>query len=127
MTPQFKTETGHEYREYTAFARYEAPCGITWIPLLVGEHRVQWFADSRVREMFITQYEYTCAEPPPVQGCELPPPMLIFPMPVLYPRDVFLGIANGILEMAKRAVEDRIAMQRLVTIEFADGQLPKAA
>ena len=44
------------YPEYTKLSRYHAPCGITWIPLLVGEKKVQSFADSTLREVVAVQH-----------------------------------------------------------------------
>lgn len=51
-----------------------------------------------------------------VHTCEQAP-MHIFPMPAMYPRDVFLGIANGILERAKGQV--------VINLAVADSQLPE--
>ena len=102
------------YPEYTKFARYQS-C-VTWVPLLVSENRVRFFALSTLEEVkaarvpFMTDMIFTCAEPPPLQGCDLPPPMHIFPMPDMYPKAVFLGMANYILERARGQVVINIAI-----------------
>ena len=41
------------YPRYPAFASYRAPCGITWIPLLVSENRVRFFALSTLEEVAV--------------------------------------------------------------------------
>lgn len=56
----YKTPDGHEYPEYTKFARWHG--FITWIPLLVGENRVRFFALSNLREVVdprLTNMVYT--------------------------------------------------------------------
>lgn len=73
--------------------------GMIDISTCFGRPAYKW-----VRTPNMTEFDYTCDEPPP---------MHIYPMPAMYPRDVFLGITNAHLEMVRRAV--------------ASGQLPKVA
>jgi hypothetical protein len=116
---------GHEYPEYTKFARYgRSP---VWVPLLVGVNQVRFFALCNLIEVKSLRNTvaavdmgmvFTCAEPPPLQGCALPPPMHIFPMPAMYPQAVFAGIAQGI---------ERARGQVVINLAIADSQLAKAA
>jgi len=74
----YRIPDGHEYPEYTKFARYQG--GVMFVPLLIGENRVRFYALCNLREVrepFMTDLYYTCEPPPaPVQGCALPPYML---------------------------------------------------
>ena len=69
------------YPRYMPFDRYRAmTASVTWIPLLIGGNRVRFFAESTLEEVAVhvpnmTDMLFTCAEPPPLQGCELPPPI----------------------------------------------------
>lgn len=108
VTERQLPEYGKVFAEHPKFGHYKTI--VEWVCLVTGPNQSKYFALCNLRELFITRMEFTCAEPPPIQGCELPPPMCIFPMPDMYPQAVWLGIANGILELAKREVEIRIAV-----------------
>lgn len=75
----YKTLEGNIYPVYTKISHYQSPL-ITWIPLLIGENRVRFFALSNLREVkspFETGLLYTCAEPPITYTCEPPPLTLL--------------------------------------------------
>ena len=50
------------YPEYTKFASYRAPCGITWIPLQIGEKKVRFFESSLLQEVAVTPVEKAAAQ-----------------------------------------------------------------
>lgn len=75
---------------------------------------------SAVRWYTLAELEAVNSRAAVAAACKQPETVeCIYPMPAMYPREVFLGIANGILERAKREVEIRVAV--------ADGQLPRVA
>lgn len=110
MTTLFKTPDNRELPEHPTFDRYRAPCGLVYVSLVTAPGRSQRFILSDLREC-------------PLVGCAEPPPMCVFPMPDQFPREVFLGIANGILELKRREIE----LQSAVAEAVADGQIPRAA
>ncbi len=63
----YKVPDGGEYPEYTKFKRYHAPCTVDYVPLLIGENRVRFYALSNLVEVkspFDSGMVYTCEEPP---------------------------------------------------------------
>lgn len=96
----YRTPDKQEHPEYTPFARYRAPCGITWIPLQVGDKQVKWFADSNLSEV-VSPFETGM-----LYGCELPPRAIVPYVPkVLY---VTPELLNGINEDKSCGVEIRL-------------------
>lgn len=113
---------GREFTEYTKFKRYDTGL-IVWIPLQIVGNQVRFFAQSNLKEVAALRNTVKAVdmemvftvEQAPIQGCAEPPPMVIFPMPMIYPQTVFLGIANGILERAKGQV--------IISLAIAESQL----
>lgn len=99
----YKTPDGNIYAEYTAFPRYTAPCTIVWVCLQTGDKQLRWFDLSQLSEVkspFETGLLYTCQEPP-----------TYYTVPEkIYPQALWLGIANGILEMSRRKLDIRVAV-----------------
>ena len=61
----YKLPDGHEYPEYTKFARYNTGL-VEWIPLLIGENRVRFYALCNlveVRQPFMTDMLYDQPQP----------------------------------------------------------------
>lgn len=109
----YRIPDGHEYEEYTKFARYHAPCGIDWIPLQISDKQVKSFDLSQLVEVVdvrLTGMTYDQPAEPP----------LYYTVPEnIYPQALWLGIANGISETQKRKLDIRMAI--------ADSEIARAA
>ena len=115
----YRTRDNQEFERYDKFTNYTAvTADVTWIPLLVSKNRVRYFESSQLVEVkspfdsgmvycypaipqnFDSGLLYTCAEPP-----------TYYTVPEnIYPQALWLGIANGILEMSKRSLDMRMAV-----------------